>query len=301
MDLNLFPVFIEIMRHGSVSKAADQLGLTQSATSNALSRLRHQMGDPLFVRSKKGMLPTHFAREKLAEIEAAVDCLKSMQVNQQEKLPKLRDIKRHFKYVASDLETALYLTDLVEHLSVAAPNITLEITPYRSDRVRKDLEDEKLDFALAFMRDPVKNIISQPLAHQEFATLSRKNHPALETGLSLDLYCQLKHILVTPDKGGTKGVVDTQLSKLGYKRDVFCTIPHFLSGCMLVSQTDYLLTVPKRLGEKVAEQFNLSIHELPFKMPGFTIGIHWHWVRNSDPEHKVFRQEVLRLFRDNNL
>ena len=60
MDLNLYSVFIEIMRHGSVSKAADALNLTQPAASNALARLRTQMGDPLFVRTRGGMLPTHF-------------------------------------------------------------------------------------------------------------------------------------------------------------------------------------------------------------------------------------------------
>ena len=75
MDLNLFAVFEAIMRHGSVSQAAQSLGLTHPAASNALTRLRGQLGDQLFVRSKNGMLPTRFATEMAPVIARALSDL----------------------------------------------------------------------------------------------------------------------------------------------------------------------------------------------------------------------------------
>ena len=77
-----------------------------------------------------------------------------------------------------------------------------------------------------------------------------------------------------------------------------CSVPYFLSGCLLATRSAHLLTVPRLLGERVAGAFALRIHELPFTMPGFTIGLHWHQTRDSDPEHESFRDFVLDTVRD---
>lgn len=297
MDLNLYPVFIEIMRHGSVSKAADVLGLTQPATSNALSRLRRQMGDPLFVRTRNGMLPTHFAKEVLPQIERSVAALSELQIEAPKNLPKIGSLKRHFKIVMSDLEETLFLPDLVEQLALSAPGISIEVRAFRREQLQKDLEAGRIDFVLAHLSAPYKNVVSKPLSPQEFVCVARSGHPQLKGNLSLENYTELGHILVSPDRGGNRGVIDTQLSQMGEKRQVVCSVPHFLSACVLATRSDHLLTVPRLLGEKIANQLSLDIYDLPFAMPGFTIGFHWHWTRESDPEHASFRNYVLELFK----
>ncbi len=299
MDFNLYPVFIEIMRQGSVTKAAEVLGLTQPATSNALSRLRHQMGDPLFVRTKTGMLPTHFAKGVLPKIEQSVEALKELQVDTPTDLPEIGSIKRHFKIIMSDLEETLFLPNIVESLARAAPGITLEVRQYQGERLQRDFETERIDFALAYLVGTFNSIVSKPLSAQNFICLGRKNHPSLKDGLTLKTYTELGHILVAPDRGGTKGVIDTQLTKMGKKRNVVCSVPHFLSACILASRCNHLLSVPRMLGEKIAREFSLNIHELPFEMTGFTIGLHWHWTRDSDAEHASFRNFILDLIQSN--
>lgn len=77
-----------------------------------------------------------------------------------------------------------------------------------------------------------------------------------------------------------------------------CSVPHFLPACLLAARSTHLLTVPRLLGEMVAKPFGLEIYELPFSMPGFTIGLHWHGTRDSDPEHESFRNFVLNLITD---
>jgi DNA-binding transcriptional LysR family regulator len=99
MDLNLFAVFAAIMRHGSVSHAAQSLGLTQPATSNALTRLRGQLGDQLFVRSKNGMLPTKFAKRMAPVIERALADLQNVATNSAAPGIDLADLKRNFTFV----------------------------------------------------------------------------------------------------------------------------------------------------------------------------------------------------------
>jgi DNA-binding transcriptional LysR family regulator len=298
MDLNLYPVFIEIMRHGSVSRAAEALGLTQPATSNALSRLRHQMDDPLFVRTRGGMLPTHYAREVLPSIERAVDALRALQDEPPGELPPLAGLTRHFRFIMSDLEETLFLPELIEDIETTAPGVSLEVRQFRGDRLQADLESGRADFVLAHLREPFKNVVSRQLANQEFICLSRRGNPALADGLSLKQYTSLGHVLVAPDRGGTRGVVDTRLHAMGKSRRVVCTVPHFLSGCVLVTRTDHLLTVPRLLGEKMVGLLALDLHELPFAMPGFSIGLHWHWTRESDPEHETFRTHLLGLLGD---
>ncbi len=140
MDLNLYPVFLGIVRHSSVSKVANALGLTQPATSNALTRLRAQMGDPLFVRTRNGMLPTHYATEILAEIEALLDTLGNLPNITPAGLSDVGSLKRHFTAVMSDLEETLFLPDLIGQMAKAAPGISIEVRQFHRDQLQEGLD-----------------------------------------------------------------------------------------------------------------------------------------------------------------
>jgi DNA-binding transcriptional LysR family regulator len=295
MDFNLYPVFLEIMRQGSVSKAADALGLTQSATSNALARLRAQMADPLFVRTRKGMLPTHFAKDIRPRIERAVETLQSVSAAAAPELHELRELRRRFTIVMSDLEETLFLPQLIEQLAATAPQVQVEVKQFQRENLRHNMERGRIDFVLAHLTAPIKNIVSKPVSKQEFVCLARAGHRRLDGPLSLAQYTALGHVLVAPDRGGTRGVIDDQLKKMDHRRNVVCSVPHFLPACLLAARSEHLLTVPRLLGETVAEPFALELHELPFSMPRFTIGLHWHRTRDSDPEHASFRAFVLNL------
>ena len=293
MDFNLYPVFLEIMRHRSVSKAAEALGLTQPATSNALARLRAQLGDPLFVRSRSGMLPTHFAAEIHPRIERGLEVLRQVSLDEPVELPPLGTIERHFKIVMSDLEETLFLPELVERLAAKAPGISLEIVQFQREHLQESLEKGHVDMLLLTLTAAVNNVVSRRLSRQEFVCVARRGHPALKAGLSMADYVGRGHILVAPDRGGRRGVVDDRLKKLGYGRSVVCSVPHFLSACLLASRSDHLLTIPRLLGEQVSAPLGLEIFELPFDLPGFTIGLHWHRICESDPEHAALRGFML--------
>ena len=116
MDLNLYRVFLEIRRQGSVTGAARALGLTQPAASNALSRLRRQLGDPLFLRSRDGMVATKFADDIAPRVERAVEDLRAMGDQRGGELPPLASLRRQFTIAMSDLEETLFLPSLIRGL-----------------------------------------------------------------------------------------------------------------------------------------------------------------------------------------
>ena len=301
MDHNLFAVFAAIMRHGSVSQAAQSLGLTQPATSNALTRLRSQLGDPLFVRSKNGMLATKFASEMAPVIERALADLQGVARQGAVHGIELADLKRNFTFVMSDLEEALFLTDLIGGLAVAAPEVSIEVRPFRSDLLQDALELERVDFVLAHLTMPLKNLVSRHLAKLDFVCVMRPDHPAnaggTDTGVPATIplvrYLDLRHVLVAPDLGGRRGVIDDHLRTMGRQRNVICSVPHFLSACLLVSGTDYVVTLPRQLAERATRHFPLRLLDLPFAAEGFTIGLHWLSTRDKDREHAALRTFIL--------
>ncbi len=298
MDLNLFVVFSAIMRHGSVSRAAENLGLTQPATSNALTRLRAQLGDPLFVRSKNGMLPTQFAKEMAPVIEQSLSGLKSVSRAGDDDSVDLKRLKRNFTIVMSDLEEVLFLSDLVQGLAAAAPAVSLEVRPFRRDNLQDELELERVDFVLANVRFPIKNVVSRRMTQQDFVcVMGRRGRrggegQALET-IALEDYLARGHILVSPDLGGRRGVIDDHLKDMGRRRNVVCTVPHFLSACLLVSGSDHVVTLPRGLAVRAAGNFPLRLMELPFPADSFSIDLHWLRTRDRDREHAAFRRFVL--------
>jgi DNA-binding transcriptional LysR family regulator len=180
-------------------------------------------------------------------------------------------------------------------LAEAAPRTSIEVMQFQRQGLQENLEKSRTDFVLANLLAPVKNIVSRPMSRQSFDCVARRGHPALGEPLSLPVYTSLGHILVAPDRGGTRGVIDERLKEVGERRQVVCSVPHFLSACALTARSDHLLTVPRLLGEKIAGNFGLDLHELPFSMPGFTISLHWHRTRDSDPEHASFRNFVMDL------
>ena len=303
MDLNLFAVFAAIMRHGSVSQAARSLGLTQPATSNALTRLRGQMGDPLFVRSKNGMLPTKFASEMAPVIEQALADLQGVALASAVHDVALADLKRNFTFVMSDLEEALFLTDLIGGLALAAPEVSVEVRPFRRDTLQEALELERVDFVLAHLTMPLKNLVSRHLARLDFVCVMRRDHPAggghsnaeRPAAMPLEQYLALGHVLVAPDLGGRRGVIDDRLRAMGRQRSVICSVPHFLSACLLVSGTDHVVTLPRQLAERAARYFPLRQLDLPFAVEGFAIGLHWLSTRDKDREHAALRAFILAM------
>ncbi|MES0879850.1 LysR family transcriptional regulator [Roseibium sp. SCP14] len=297
MDYNLFPVFVEIMRHQNLSKAGRALGMTQPAVSNALARLRDQFGDQLFIRASRGVIPTQFASDIGADIERHVEELKLLTQTQSRRSVELSKISRRFRLVAHDMEECLILPQVLAELSNVAPGMQIEVRPYNRATLADELTTGRADFVMAYLRDVHKNLISREMVYQDFVCVCRKNHPEVGKRPSLKQFVRLNHMIVSPDKGGFHGLVDEHLMEKGMSRNVTISVPHFLTACQFVARTDCILTLPRLVAEEGARAFGLHLFELPFKMDGFSTSLHWHRRLDNDPEHAAIRELILETLK----
>ena len=186
---------------------------------------------------------------------------------------------------------------------MAAPEISVEVQPFRRDTLQDALELERVDFVLAHLTMPLKNLVSRPLARLDFVCVMRRDHPAgagrrnanRPATMPLEQYLALGHVLVAPDLGGRRGLIDDHLRAMARQRSVICSVPHFLSACLLVSGTDHVVTLPRQLAERAARYFPLCVLDLPFAVEGFAIGLHWLSTRDKDREHAALRAFILGM------
>ena len=298
MDFNLFPVFVEIMRHRNVSKAAAALSMTQPATSNALARLRHQFGDPLFIRASHGVIPTQLATDIAADMEHHVEQLKILTQKQSKQEIDLSLIKRRFRIIAQDMEEYLILPALISRLEKTAPNLRIEVKPYNRAVFSKELATNQADLVICYLRDTHKNLISKELFFQDFVCICRKGHAYAKPQLSLTNYTEMEHILISPDKGGFKGLVDAKLKTLGLRRRVAVSTPHFFTGCQFVANSNYFLTLPRYIATRALTFLDLKVYELPFELEGFSTSIHWHRRHDDDSENKAIRNLIMDVVKE---
>ena len=288
-DLNLLRVLDALFVEQSVSKAAARLRLSQPATSNALARLRQALKDPLFVRSRSGMIPTARAQALRGPLAVTLRQLQDSLGERQAFDP--RTARHTFVLVASDHAQLLILPALMRRLA-AFPHLRLRVLAPPRDFPVRELEAGELDLMLgAFDLAPgdraPRGFKRQLLLSEGFVVVGRRGNPALEQPLRLELSKPQLH--VSP-RGGTEGRFDR---KAGLKRNVVLFLPHYLAAPWILASSDLLAALPERLARRFAQVFPLSVLPLPIEAERLRIQQLWHPSRQSEPAHRWLRAEVL--------
>ncbi|MFV0575557.1 MAG: LysR family transcriptional regulator [Vibrio sp.] len=295
VDLNLLVALQALIRTRSVTKAAMQLNITQSAMSRTLQRLRHQFGDPLFVRTKGGLLPT----ERTTELSTSLDCLlqhAETLLNPAEFEPK--ESHTHFTLMMSDFFSQVFMPPVYKTLFEQAPNISLTCLNRQPDMMEKlSLGEADLSFSsdVDVQKAPA-DIYAQALGSDRLMTMMRKDHPLAQTittdnPLSLDDYCAASHALITMG-GDRAGSIDVALAKIGRKRNVVLRMPHFTATPYTIEQSDLLLTLPGCLAKKAAENLDVIVVETPVETASYQYFMIWHARQHNNLAHRWLRTEV---------
>ncbi|WP_372364716.1 LysR family transcriptional regulator [Candidatus Uabimicrobium sp. HlEnr_7] len=293
IDLNLYLFFVTLVKHKNLTRAAEAMGMSQPAASNALKRLRNFFKDPLFVRSRTGMVPTLFAENLFTHIAPALEKLDQAHLLEKSFSPQM--LKTKMRISLSDLAGCVLLSKLTKKLHVCAPLIDLEILPIRVDCLENDLQQKRLDLAIGVFPAFVDRLLHVPLWEEKFHCLVSCNHPEIQNNLSLKDYTKYQHILVSPG-GGKTSIIDTQLKKLGLSRRVAVMVPNFLIALMVLADSDYILTIPKSV--PIAEEYNLKSFVPPVKAPQIPVRLFWHEVANHSPEQIWLRTLIQDLVKD---
>lgn len=292
LDLNLLLIFDAIFSEQSISKAADKLHLSQPTVSNALSRLRERLDDPLFERTAGGMAPTPRAKRLAEPIRRALATLE--RGLRGDEVFEFAKADREFVIAVQDYGEAAILPAFIQDLSEVAPRIRIRIRPESGRQLDKELREGSVDLALDYFPLPQPDYTCTCVLTDELMTLSRVDHPMLGEALTLERYLALSHIVMAAE-ANVRPMIDMALSKRGLKRHIAVRVPHFISMPLMVQSTNMICTLPQRIGKVYVDRFRLQAHAVPIHTPRFPLYLIWHESSDSDNGHQWFRERLIGL------
>ncbi len=279
LDLALLLVFSEAMRLRKLTLVAQRLGLTQSAVSHSLKRLRSALGDELFLRRPFGVEPTRRALDMADRVERILSLSRGL-VEGEDQFDAARS-QRLFRIAGADQHIALIAPTLIGLVRRAAPGIRLSFRPQLRQDAIQALGNGDLDVALGLLKAPGTDFELRKLYDENYLVLARENHPAIKRELTMKAYLGLDHILVSFD-GSLKGIVDEALGKAGKSRRVVAAVPSFFPAFAVVAASDAVATVPARMAELYRGRFDLKCHRPPLELRSFPVNALWHRRNSND-------------------
>ena len=304
VDLNLLVALDALTRERSVTKAAARAGVTQSAMSHTLRRLRDLFGDPLLVRGRGGMVLTPRAEALAVPLRSG---LLSLSRTLSEPRPfEPESSSRAFRIVSPDLFDLLVLPTLFRRLRERAPSIDLTVAPMPA-RLSEALETGEVDLAIYpvlldaqpfdLREQPDPELQRRTLFRDEFRCFHRPGHRAFERRrLTLQAFAGLDHILVSPGGEGP-GLVDRVLAEKGAARRIALRVPQFATALEVVTGSDLVLTGPSSLA-KCPGAAGLASRPLPVDVPSHAITMLWHARFTEDPAHRWLRSLMVEVTAD---
>lgn len=291
-DLNLLPIFVALMEERSVTRAADRLGMTQAALSNALTRLRAMLQDPLFIRERYGMRPTPKAEALVPELAAALAAVDTVVLGQQafdaSRADQLITIAPN-SYVEFVLVPAL-----VARLGALAPGIRLRTLPFGTDLAETGVTSGTTAMAVGRISEAPDNLVVQHIADDGLACVVRADHPKIGARISKAQYERMKHVNVLPP-GRLRAGLFQALDQQGLKRDVAVSVTHFASVAEIVAATDFCATLPRQICRRLALDVRLKVMPTPVDLGTFPMHMAWHVRYRQDPAHAWLRALVAEV------
>lgn len=291
-DLNLLPVFLALMEERSVTRAAERLGITQPAMSNALSRLRDTVRDPLFIRERYGIKPTPVALELEPVVATALANIDSIILGQQNFEPIRAE--RLFTIAPNSYVEFVLMPALVVFLQEHAPGIKLKLIPFGNDLTATGVMSSGADIVLGRISNPPDNIVVQHLMDEGLACVLRADHQGIEDRISKDQYERLRHVNVLPPGRLRTGLFST-LDQKGIRRDVALSVTHFLAVPEMIAATDYCATLPSLICDRLAKDPRLKVLPTPVDLGTFPVEMAWHVRHRNDPAHRWLRSVISEL------
>ncbi|EJJ0547452.1 LysR family transcriptional regulator [Cronobacter sakazakii] len=272
LDLNLLPVFDAIYRHRSVRKAADELAMSTSALSHALSRLRTTLNDPLFYREGHRMCPSVYATQLAPSIASALKFLNQELTPQPEFDPA--SSTECLQIAITDFTAFCIFPALMHRLQHDAPGLRFELRYLPHSPALNELLAGEMDLALGFSApEDIRHAELDEInwLEDDYVVISS----ARRAQLTFEDYLAARHVVVTP-WNEKQGVLDSQLEKMGYARHIALKTPSMLGAPFIVAESDLLMALPRFAAQKLLPATDIRIFELPFNVPSFEVKIYSH-------------------------
>ena len=294
IDLNLLRVFDAVYRQHSVSRAAEQLGMTQPAVSQSLTRLRLLLQDALFTRAQGGVQPTPRAQRLAPLVRSALEALQQALAEPQHFEPA--SSHKLFRIHMSDIGEGRFLPPLMARLRELAPGVRLETLPLRPAEITTALDEGRIDFAFGFL-PKVKDTQQALLLKDRYVVVLRADHPfARRPRRGQALLADLRTLEYVAVRTHADTLRILQLLRL--EECVRLVTEHFMVLPAIVRETDLAVIMPRNIARRFAEPDRFAIVEPALPLKDFSVALHWSWRFENDPAHRWLRQVIVELFKE---
>jgi DNA-binding transcriptional LysR family regulator len=315
VDLNLILAFDALARERSVTRAAQNMGVTQSAMSHALRRLRALFDDPLLVRGRGGMALTPRAESLAVPLRSGLVTIGRALTQPSRFEP--RSARRAFCLASPDLFDVLAIPPLLARVRRDAPGVDIAIVPANEGRLPEQLETGEVDVAIVAHIEEARaegptmsapGLLRRTLFYDHFTSFIRKGHPAIKpksprrsaagasNPMSLETYAGLSHALVSPTGAGP-GLVDEHLADHRLARRIVLRVPHFYSALAIIAKSDLILTAPAALARLIPRGLAVVALPPPLRLPRHSVNLIWHERFSKEPGHRWLRAMVAEVAR----
>ena len=289
-NFNLVPALAALLRHRAVGAAAREVGVSQSAMSHALAKLRGQLGDPLLIPQGRRFVLSARAQEIAASLPGVLEQLEDVLGGRPTFDPASASLTLHVASVDYFEFTAL--PAVMAYLREHAPGVRLSLERLTGESAAA-LQAGRLDFILGgtgLVRGA--GIEGAILYREPFKVIARAGHPTIRRRLSLRRYLEAEHVVVRFEGRG-RGVVDRILAEQGHERRVGLWVPHFVSAPLVVAESDMISTVASAVAQRARALLDVRVFEPPIPLPTAPIMMWWPRAQNHDPGRLWFRELLL--------
>jgi DNA-binding transcriptional LysR family regulator len=294
IDLNLLLVLHTVLEERSAAAAAKRLHVTPPAISNSLARLRGLLGDPLVVRSGRGLTPTPRALELMPHLRAAIESIQRVVVGEQGFDPATTT--RTFALTLSDAHQVCDLPRIARAFATQMPRAGLRIVSVDHHNAVDGLASGEVDAAIAPAHPLQPGHHACDLYEEASAFVVRRDHPLAGAPLTREAFMKLRHIdlhLALGRGGIGHRAASSVLGEHGLRRDVAVTVPSFLAAAFVASTTDFAAGMPLRLAEALAASAPLAVLTVPGMAMTFRMQLQWHDRTDRDPGARAFRSLIV--------
>lgn len=294
VDLNLLVVLDALLRLRNVSRAAEELDMSQPAVSYALAKLRILFKEPLFIRAARGMRPTPRAEELTLPLQEVLDRIRSGLLTPPRFDPAAT--QRTFVFNMADVGELVFLPALRAHLENAAPCANLRTVSTPPAQLEEAMRTGEVDLAVGYFPGlQGAAMYQQRLFSHTFVCIARKDHPRIGLHLTRKQFLDEGHAVVQQE-GKSHELFEQTLVEQGMARRVVLSIPHFLAIPLIIAESDLIVTVPYAVARSFARMADLKMLRLPVQVRRADVRQHWHARFHNEPANQWIRRVIASLF-----
>ncbi len=291
-ELKLLVIFDVIMTENSITRAAEQLSMTQPAVSNALARMRILWKDELLVPDGRKVQPTSYAKNLWEKVR---DSLHNLNQAVEPDNFEAKTAKRTFRVALPDIALDTLWLDMRKLFEQEAPGLNLHAVPYTIACSKPLLDDADVDLVIGQSNRSLDNICSDHLFDTSYVCAMRKDNPLAKQNLTIEAFASAQHLLVSLS-GDSSSPTDQALHQLGLSRRVAVTVNNFSSAIPIIQGSDLIAILPTDLLDKFLACDELAITHPPIDIPHTSISMLWHKRQSADEGLIWLRKHIKRIF-----